>query len=100
MWCSNWREVTPVTNVDDAMTTLSQQLIDAFRRDGTAHPGYTQPSKTIDLTVLMSTSDLATFGAAFAAHYKAAPVTVVQPRQVSVPDWTLVPPVVEPSALL
>ena len=63
----------------------------AFRRDATLHAGYTQPSKTFDLTVLMGYSDLATFGTTFAANYKGAPTTIVQPRQVSVPTWTPAP---------
>jgi hypothetical protein len=62
----------------------------AFRRDGTTS-STTAVARTIDVTLLMGDTSLASFGTTFASNFLNAPTTVFARRSVNFPDWTTPP---------
>lgn len=77
------------TKLDDMM--LRDRI--AFRRDGRLPDNFDYFSRTIELEIVFSESDLAKVSTTFAANYVTNTATVVAKKRVSFADWTFAPTV-------
>jgi hypothetical protein len=62
----------------------------AFRRDRSA--GTTAVARTVDVTILMGKTNVATFSNTFANNWLGTPVTVYTTKPTNLPDITVAPP--------